>query len=302
MAHVTFIHGIGNKPAPDFLLDAWERSLAEDDGIDLGTLGVTCSMAYWADILYSEHQGETLESFDVDQPVSLPDESWRGTAGDKERLWVDRLAARLDQMPEPEAPPPEAGRNGNLERLQFPVPATRMMTRLLLRDVHHYLYNSVHEPRPGTRYRVRDEVRARAAAALLAGSERDPPHVVVSHSLGTVVAYDCLKRLPDCPSVDGLITIGSPLGIEEIPEQLRPEWSPNDGFPNRRLAGDWVNVFDRLDPVAGTAPELGPSYRYRGLPAVIDIEEANWGRWRHDIGKYLRGRALRAELARLLKL
>ena len=60
MTHVTFIHGIGNKPAPDFLLDGWERSLAEDDGIDLGTLGVTSSMVYWADILYPEHQGETL--------------------------------------------------------------------------------------------------------------------------------------------------------------------------------------------------------------------------------------------------
>ena len=63
-----------------------------------------------------------------------------------------------------------------------------------------------------------------------------------------------------------------------------------------------MNIFDRLDPVAGAAPELGPSYRYRGLRAVIDIEEPNWGRWRHDIGKYLHGGTLRTELARLLKL
>ena len=32
MPHVTFIHGIANKPAPDVLLRLWRESLAHDDG------------------------------------------------------------------------------------------------------------------------------------------------------------------------------------------------------------------------------------------------------------------------------
>ena len=55
MAHVTFIHGIGNKPAADELHRIWLQSLAAGlDGINLGAEGITSSMVYWADVLYSE--------------------------------------------------------------------------------------------------------------------------------------------------------------------------------------------------------------------------------------------------------
>jgi pimeloyl-ACP methyl ester carboxylesterase len=56
------------------------------------------------------------------------------------------------------------------------------------------------------------------------------PHIVVSHSLGTVIAYDCLKRIPECPAVDGLITLGCPLGLDEIQDKLQPGWTRADGF------------------------------------------------------------------------
>ena len=36
MPHVTFIHGIANKPAHERLLTIWRQSLAMDDGLDLG--------------------------------------------------------------------------------------------------------------------------------------------------------------------------------------------------------------------------------------------------------------------------
>jgi hypothetical protein len=53
MAHVTFIHGIGNKPAPDALHRIWMKSLA-DGGLDLIDLGVTSRHVYWSDVLYPE--------------------------------------------------------------------------------------------------------------------------------------------------------------------------------------------------------------------------------------------------------
>jgi predicted alpha/beta hydrolase family esterase len=298
MAHVTFIHGIGNKPAPDILLDSWERSLADDGGVDLASLGITSSMVYWADVLYDETAGGTYESAGPDGLGQPPDEAWRNEVDVPQRAWLDSLESRLEQDPVPEVAVRDDG--DGLERMRFPVGATRVVTKLLLRDVHHYLFNATCEPRPGDRYRVQDEVRARMLEKLRTGTERPGPHVVVSHSMGTVIAYDCLARIPECPRVDGLITIGSPLGIEEIPERFRPEWSPNDGFPAATLAGDWVNVFDRLDPVAATAPHLARRYLLRGTAAVVDVEEPNWGTWRHDIDKYLRGAALRAELARML--
>ena len=148
---------------------------------------------------------------------------------------------------------------------------------------------------------MRDEVRRRTIEALDEGASRPGPHLVLSHSMGTVIAYDCLKRVDDCPPVDGLITLGSPLGIQEIPVRLKPEWTAENGFPSDRLHGDWINVFDRFDPVGGPTPRLARVYRREGTSAVVDIEQPGWGRWRHSIAKYLAGPDLRSQIARMLE-
>lgn len=45
MTHVTFIHGIGNKPAADEPHNIWLRSLAAGlDGINLGAEGTSGDM------------------------------------------------------------------------------------------------------------------------------------------------------------------------------------------------------------------------------------------------------------------
>ena len=51
MPHVTFIHGIANKPPADRLQDAWLRTLA-NAGLDLSVEGVTTRMVYWADVMH----------------------------------------------------------------------------------------------------------------------------------------------------------------------------------------------------------------------------------------------------------
>src|SRR5687768_3086732 len=51
--HVTFIHGISNKPRADELLRIWNGTLSDHD-IDLDSQGVTTSMVCWADLLYPE--------------------------------------------------------------------------------------------------------------------------------------------------------------------------------------------------------------------------------------------------------
>lgn len=52
MAHVTFIHGIANKPPADDLLRIWSRALADaTEPLSLSDAGVTTTMVYWADLL-----------------------------------------------------------------------------------------------------------------------------------------------------------------------------------------------------------------------------------------------------------
>jgi len=64
MTHVTFVHGIGNKPEPRALLDLWRRKLAQGAGaIDLGDAGVESTMVYWTDVLY-ERPDPDLAAFE----------------------------------------------------------------------------------------------------------------------------------------------------------------------------------------------------------------------------------------------
>lgn len=309
MAHVTFIHGIANKPAHDRLLDLWCRSLAEGDGLDLGTEGITCSMVYWADVMYPEPLKEAVQERAIDEsavesispePADLGIEKMSG----EEKLWVAALASKLavplaGEAATERAPSPV---REQLERIPLPWPVKERLMRRLLRDVHHYLFNVKYAPRPGDAYHVQDEIRARMVRALQQGAEKEGPHVVVSHSMGTVIAYDCLKRVPEAPVVDALMTIGSPLGLDEVQDKLRPEWSRDDGFPHEKVRGAWVNVYDRLDPVAGFDPVFVNDYRRCGTEAVDDVNEQNSGSWRHDISKYLRGPKLRSKLRGLLSL
>jgi hypothetical protein len=171
-----------------------------------------------------------------------------------------------------------------------------------LRDVHHYLFDVEHEPRPGGRFMVRQEIRRRFVDALKQAALDGESQVVISHSMGTVIAYDCLKNVSECPPIDALFTLGSPLGIDEVQDKLAPGWTREDGFPRERVRGPWINIFDRLDVVAALDPELANDFRERGRLKVRDIHEPNYGKWRHSLRKYFEGPQLRAELCDVLAL
>ncbi|MDX0319488.1 hypothetical protein GOC38_17905 [Sinorhizobium meliloti] len=310
MAHVTMIHGIGQKPEELALLGIWRRALAggsQGTRIDLGAKGVSSSMVYWADVLYpapdpnvAAHEStddlEALKS-DVDhigQTITVDE------AADPE--WLARLAGRL--LLQDQAMPGDSLKStpGVEERFPLPWALKQRFLAAFLRDVHHYLFDVSWTPRPGEIYRVQQEIRRRFLEKIAAGAERGRPHVVVSHSMGTVIAYDCLMRVPNCPAVDALVTLGSPLGIDEVQDKLTPEWTRSDGFPTQKIEGDWVNIFDRLDVVAALDPELANDFRRGGLDVIRDIHEPNDGLWRHNLRKYFEGQRFRTELRRLLKI
>lgn len=94
------------------------------------------------------------------------------------------------------------------------------------RDVYLYLTSSV----------VRDAIDKIVEAKL-----GDEPTVVVGHSLGSVVAYNVLKKKRK--RILLLVTVGSPLGIRAVRTPLTPI-----GFPAG--VGHWFNAYDPRDVVA----------------------------------------------------
>ena len=194
MPHVTFVHGIGNKPPAEQLSGIWRGALAAN-GLDLDAGRVSSSMVYWADLLNAKPLAESqLEAADDPELATVPDVGmlWAVRAQGEEALFVERLAHAIGY----EDP---AARAQVFEAWGPAGWPTQRLMELFLRDVHHYLFDVEFSPRPDETYRIRQEVRKRTIEALTRGSEKSGPHVLVGHSLGTVIGYDCLmagSRLP----------------------------------------------------------------------------------------------------------
>jgi pimeloyl-ACP methyl ester carboxylesterase len=310
--HITFIHGISNKPAVDTLTTMWKDALAADlrgagDDIDLDTLGITTSMIYWADVLYgdpiSDAMLQVLERLESDPDggaggLAISNEDWRDELSGEERSFVEGIALKtLADVADPVLIGNIQVRD-RLERIPIPWVIKRPLMACLLRDVHHYLFNKTFSPRPGVNYKVQEEIRSRVLSALNAVTA--DKHIVMSHSMGTVIIYDCLKRLQECPAIDGLMTIGSPLGLDEVQDKLSPQWTRENGFPEK-LGGSWINVYDPLDVVAMFDGNLANDFKKSGKQTIEVIRESNHGAWRHDISKYLRMPLLRLALRKLIE-
>jgi hypothetical protein len=311
MPHVTFIHGIANKPPADDLLAIWRRTLAEaQEPLPLADLGVTSSIVYWADLMY-EHPDTDLAAYEgvLENTPQAIDASGGAElpvpASAEEAAFIDSMRRRLTTLSDAEidaaaGAPPDASGSGALERVPLPWFLKKPLMAVLLRDVHHYLFDTVFGPPGRPAVHIQQTIRRRFAE-VVGASGITAPHVVVSHSMGTVIAYDCLKRVAECAAVDGLVTIGSPLGLDEIQDRLQPGWTRDDGFPRARVRDRWFNLFDRLDPVCGFDTELANDFKRGGSEVVLDEAVVNSGAWRHSATKYLRQPAFVRALASLLK-
>jgi hypothetical protein len=119
---------------------------------------------------------------------------------------------------------------------------------LATRDVYFYLHNAT----------IRQLIDDGVSAAIKPGAET----VVVSHSLGTVVAYNLLRQKGQISgwNIPLFVTLGSPLGVTEIRKTVKALAAP---IHCPACAKSWFNAMDERDVVALLVrqAQLGASYR-----------------------------------------
>ncbi len=106
----------------------------------------------------------------------------------------------------------------------------------------------------------------------------------------------------DCPAIDGLFTVGSPLGVGVIQNQLKPEWKKEDGFPSSKLLGEWINIFDHFDIISRFDPTLADDYQKNRLSVVDDTSVFNETALHHYFVGYARTQRFRNQLRDMLAL
>jgi hypothetical protein len=248
------IHGLANKPPADDLKVGWRKAI--DEGLKknckVENPEYEFHLVYWANYLYRTPMHE--------------DPDWKF---DDQYNWEPYREAEPDALEEYEpgigakifgAALWAGGEIADFAKETFGIGKfADFFLSKYLKDLHYY-YDEDRKLRAddGELKQARVVIQTPLVKALdeLAG----PDVMLVAHSMGSIIAYDVLRDLgrtnPDA-EVPQFVTIGSPLGLPHVMQQIKEERSyhaKEEGKDRVRtptvVTGSWVNYADRKDPVA----------------------------------------------------
>jgi len=324
---VVFVHGLAKKPAPEKLIELWLMGISRDNprpdvfaepnkGINLATQGVPHEMNYYANVFYGEDYETDFTSYYEAELAGAEAELAADHLTDpmplaapqsmtpREREFIEKFEAtiqsRIEVQPLEAAATESVSSALELASL-IPAPLREAIIKKAAMEAYYFLFDKEYIRNDGMRFKVRQELRDRLLKNLHTAAASSDRTIVVSHSMGTIVAYDVLRNCPDCPPVDTLITLGSPLGIKEVQSELKANGASRVDFP-AATTRRWINIYDPFDPICGADPRFANDFQSVNGKKVEDIRESNWGKWRHTITHYFAGTSFRMKLGEALGL
>lgn len=323
---VVFVHGLAKKPSPKKLEEIWRWGLERSDppppfngdnpSIDLDVQGVPGIFNYYADVFYgTEYETEFDSYFESERELVVQPQNFNEVAGElvmpepanvEEAKFLEEVERKMREALTPDELPglealPAAQEAAQLEIASWlPKRVQEAVIKKAAMEAYYFLFDKDYlRPADNVTFKVRQELRNRLIKDLKSASEKAEKIILVTHSMGTMIAYDVIRNCENCPSVDVLFTLGSPLGITEVQKQLLADGVKRVDFPP--ALGRWINVYDPLDPICGGDPRMDDYAPFEGR-RVEDVRESNWGSWRHTITHYFAGRKFRSLLAHALGL
>lgn len=288
MTTVLFIHGINNQTNSKANIEQTWRGALESASAASGLIipkSVTWHAAFYGDVLYSETESwQTSKPATRPMSINSPDDDYANE--DVAALYREfqRKYGLSDEQVSVEL---EAGEDLQAQQrmakgihktwlkaiaraLEKVLPSKgRRIAGAFLQQAAAYLH------KPGLKEKIDDHVMTQ----ILSDLPNDDKVVIISHSLGTVVAYDLLRRLRHQVMVRLLVTAGSPLGIEIVKNRLG---TPLICLPNVET---WINLADREDFVALQPTLTGKTF---GCDSIVNLDQLDNGQEdAHDILKYL---------------
>lgn len=239
------IHGMGNKP-PHQLLENWWR-LAMIEGlrsiIDNPVLP-KFELVYWADILYDEPLN--LYERDINSPLFLNEKYIKApekfthkehTARTKIIEYLNRQLNRIFL-------------NEDLT-LNYSFVSDAIIHRYF-KDLEIYYSGNITKAKNRT-VKVNELIRERLYNKLQ--KYRNDNIMLISHSMGSIIAFDVLKFPASDIRIDTFVTIGSPLGLPVVISKIAAEQKQkgdNDIIMTtpQCIVENWFNFSDILDRVA----------------------------------------------------
>lgn len=272
MSHVIIgIHGLSNKPEKTELADWWEKAIVEglekNEGLDSPTINF--SSVYWADIMYPDGHDENPDKYK---------EAAAGALKPYHEGLRDRLREKASDLSENFLA--TAKQDYGLDD------AADAVLKYKLPDLSKYYQDP--DIREKLRGRLRNRILQHEGAKIM----------VLSHSMGTIIAYDVLKELDQDHahvSIEQFVTLGSPLGLSHVKYKIFQE---NSRISTPEVARNWSNFADKRDPVAFDTNLSGDfEASSRGIRVKDDLIFNDWEKPYHKSYGYLRA----PEVSKLIK-
>ena len=242
---IIAIHGLGNKPSKKTLTKWWKESINEGlEGIGKNIKIPEFDMIYWADILYKNPLDEKIT--DENDPCYFTEKYIK--ASDKSFVKAGKTRQKVLSMIEDTM-------NSIILNADYSLNYSKITDNILKKyfsDLHIY-YNINCTRINGEVCKARDLIRERALKQIRKHKGKDI--ILVSHSMGSIIAFDTLKFLVPEIKINTLITLGSPLGLPVVLSNIAAE---NKIYGNEELwmcsppgiENHWYNFSDPLDKVA----------------------------------------------------
>ena len=239
------IHGLGNKPPKHLLQKWWKASLLEG----LSPIGVNKTlpvfeMVYWADILHKNPLNQWEE--DKNNPYFLKrpykkspnnyvikNHSFRGKT-------IDFISEQLNKVFLNED-----------KTLNYSF-VTNVILKKFFRDLEIYYIKKCQDKNEQI-CKARDLIRDRLVQIIEKYKNNDI--MIISHSMGSIIAFDVLNLLIPEIRINTLVTMGSPLGSPVVVSRIAADQKKKT---NRKsiiatppgITNNWYNFADIRDPVA----------------------------------------------------
>ena len=289
MANVIIgIHGLGNKP-PKELLEYWWK-LAMIEGLKTNNYNAILpkfELVYWADILHDKPLSESEKDEDspyflkekyVKAPKNFPIESHN-----TRRKIIDFIGRQINHI---------------FLNEDFSLNYSRLTDAILskyFKDLDiYYTENCTLED--ASICKAKNLINKRLIQVL--EKYKNDDIMLISHSMGSIIAFDILNFETPQTNVNSFITIGSPLGIPIVISKIAAEQKQKLNGINHMItppsvAKNWYNFSDILDKIAFNY-ELADDFSEndRGIKPidflVINNYEINGKRNPHKSFGYLR--------------
>jgi hypothetical protein len=237
------IHGLKNKPPRKYLRSVWKKSIQEgfrNQGYRHPFFRF--EMAYWAGHLHSAPLDPGIN--DPDHPLYLNEPYCEGVhvkrnkPGRLEKKARDLLEKQLDRI----------FLNDDLS-INYSDITDRIIQRYF-QDLDAYYSTACVDG--GPKCLARDRIQDELVRVLL--KNRRKRICLITHSMGSIIAFDVLIRLEGQVEIDTMITAGSPLGIPAVISKiaaLAPEGRYRDRICTpENITRRWYNLSDMTDKVA----------------------------------------------------